>query len=75
MLQVLITILVYSLILTIVTLYKDNSGYYMVETIDIIIAGPVCWVLCLILFLIKPIVKPLMNKREIKPYCFRLVRG
>lgn len=68
MLQVIITILIYSLILTIVTLYKDSSSYYMVETLDIIIAGPVCWVLCLILFLIRPIVKPLMNKREVKPY-------
>ena len=68
MLQIIITILIYSLILTIVTLYKDSSGYYIVETLDIIIAGPVCWILCLILFLIKPIIKPLMKKREVKPY-------
>ena len=68
MLLVIITILIYSLILTIVTLYKDSSGYYIVETLDIIIAGPVCWILCLILFLIKPIVKPLMKKRKVKPY-------
>ena len=40
MLQIIITILIYSLILTIVTLYKDNSSYYMIGTIDIIIAGP-----------------------------------
>ena len=68
MLQVIITILIYSLILTIVTLYKDNFSYYTVETLDIIIAGPVCWILCLILFLIKSIVKPLMNKYKVKPY-------
>ena len=68
MLQVIITILIYSLILTIVTLYKDSSSYYIVETIDVIIAGPVCWIICLILFLIKPIVKPLMKKRKVKPY-------
>lgn len=68
MLQVIITILIYSLILTIITLYKDSSSYYIVETIDIIIAGPVCWIVCLILFLIKPIVKPLMKKRKVKPY-------
>ena len=68
MLQIIITILVYSLILTIVNLYKDSSGYYMVETLDIIIAGPVCWVLCLILLLLKPIVKPLMKKRKVKSY-------
>lgn len=68
MLQIIITILIYSLILTIVTLYKDSSGYYIVETLDIIIAGPVCWIVCLILFLIKPIVKPLMKKHKVKPY-------
>lgn len=68
MLQVIITILIYSLILTIVTLYKDSSSYYIVETIDIIIAGPVCWIICLILFLIKPIAKPIMKNRKTKPY-------
>ena len=68
MLQVIITILIYSLILTIVTLYKDNSSYFTVDTIDIMVAGPVCWILCLILFLIKPIVKSLMKKRKVKPY-------
>ena len=68
MLQIILTILIYSLILTIITLYKDSSSYYIVETIDIIIAGPVCWILCLILFLIKPIVKPLVAKRKDKPY-------
>lgn len=68
MLQIIITILIYSFILTIVTLYKDSSGYYTVETLDIIIAGPVCWILCLILSLIKPIIKPLMKKHEVKPY-------
>lgn len=63
-----LAILIYSLILTVVTLYKNNSGYYLVDTIDIIVAGPVCWILCLILFLIKPIVKPLREKREAKTY-------
>ena len=68
MLQIIITILIYSLILTIVTLYKDSSGYYMVETLDIIIAGPVCWILCLVLFLIKPIIKPIVEKHKNTPY-------
>ena len=68
MLQVIISILIYSLILTIVTLYKDNSSYYIVEPLDIIIAGPICWILCLILFLIKPIIKPLIKKRKDKSY-------
>lgn len=68
MLQVIIIILIYSLILTIVTLYKDSSSYYMVETLDIIIAGPVCWVLCLVLYLIKPIIKPIIEKHKNTPY-------
>ena len=68
MLQVIITILIYSLILTVATLYQDNSSYYMVETLDIIIAGPVCWILCLILYLIKPISKPIIEKHENTPY-------
>ena len=68
MLQIIITILIYSLILTIVTLYKDNSSYYMVDTIDIIIAGPVCWILCLVLYLIKPIIKPIIEKHKNTPY-------
>lgn len=68
MLPVIITILIYSLILTIVTLYKDNSGYFTVDTLDIIVAGPVCWILCLVLFLIKPIIKPLIKKHKSKSY-------
>ena len=68
MLQVIITILIYSLILTIATAYKDNSSYYIVETIDIIIAGPVCWITCLVLILIRPIIRPLIQNHESKPY-------
>ena len=44
---ILITILVYSLILTIVTFYKDNSSYFSVELIDVMVAGPVMWVIVL----------------------------
>ena len=68
MLQIIITILIYSLILTIVTLYKDNSSYYIIGVIDIIVAGPVCWILCLLLCLIKPIIKPIVEKHKNTPY-------
>ena len=68
MFQIIITILIYSLILTIVTVYKDNSSYYIIDTIDIITAGPVCWILCLLLFLIKPIIKPIVEKHKNTPY-------
>jgi hypothetical protein len=55
---IIIGILIYSLILTVVMLYKDNSGYFMVEMIDIIVAGPVAWVLSLIGYvIIKPLCK------------------
>lgn len=65
---VIITILIYSLILTIVTIYKDNSGYYEIGVADIIVAGPICWIMLLVLFLIKPIIKPLMKNHKSKPY-------
>lgn len=69
MLQIIITtILIYSLILTIVTIYKDNSSYYIVDIIDIIVAGPVCWILCLLFYLIKPIIKPIVEKHKNTPY-------
>lgn len=68
MIQVIITILIYSLILTIVTAYKDNSSYYIVETVDIIIAGPVCWITCLVLNLIRPIIRPIIQNHKSKPY-------
>lgn len=64
LLVVLITILIYSLILTIVTLYKDSSGYYTVDDIDIITAGPVCWVVALIFMVLKPFFKNRIGKKE-----------
>lgn len=65
---VIITILIYSLILTIVTIYKDNSGYYEIGVADIIVAGPICWIMLLVLFIIKPIIKPLMKNHKSKSY-------
>lgn len=50
-------IFIYSLILTIVTLYKDNSEYFSVEDLDIIVAGPVAWILILFFILIKKVLK------------------
>ena len=68
MLSVIVTILIYSLILTIVTLYKDSSGYYRADDIDIVTAGPVCWVLVLILVLLKPFFKNRKKKeKQYKP--------
>ena len=64
MLPVIITILVYSLILTIVTLYKDASGYYTADDIDIITAGPVCWMLALIFVVLKPFLKSRIRKKK-----------
>ena len=63
---VLITVFIYSLILTIVTLYKDSSGYYMADDIDIITAGPVCWIIALIILMLKPFFKN-RKKKQYKP--------
>lgn len=39
-----IGIFIYSLIITIATFYKDTSSYYMVEALDLVLAGPVMWI-------------------------------
>lgn len=68
MLSVIFAILIYSFILTIVTLYKDSSGYYTVDDIDIVAAGPVCWLLILIIMFLKPFLKNRKPKEyEYKP--------
>jgi hypothetical protein len=67
MLSVIFAILIYSLILTIVILYKDSSGYYTVDDIDIVTAGPVCWVLFFIVILLKPFFK----NRKKKEYQYK----
>ena len=43
-LGILIGICIYSLILTIITLYRDGSSYFFTYKSDILIAGPVMWV-------------------------------
>ena len=48
---VIVGILIYSTILTILTVYKDNSSYFIVSTLDVVMAGPVCWVTILLLHL------------------------
>lgn len=54
---IIIGILIYSLILTIVTLYKDNSSYFTVDSIDIITAGPITWLLIVMFIPIRYVVK------------------
>ena len=65
---ILIGILIYSLILSIITLYKDNSSYFIVETLDIIIAGPCLWIIMLILAIIRPIYRHFYKEKESTPY-------
>lgn len=68
---IIVTILIYSLILTLATIYQDNSSYYTVETLDIIIAGPVCWALLIFVLVARCIYKKLpidiRHKIENKP--------
>ena len=63
---IIITVLIYSLILTVTNLYKDSSGYYIIGILDIITAGPVCWLLVLICFSLKPIFKKNSHKKDRK---------
>ncbi len=62
---VLITILVYSFILTVVEIYKDCSSYFESSIPDVITAGPCMWIVLLVLILFKPIFIKL-SKREKK---------
>lgn len=65
----LIGVFIYSFILTIVLLYKDNSSYYDIETIDLIVSGPITWVLLLIFYIIRSILKLIPKKEKPKkPY-------
>lgn len=63
---VIITILIYSLILSVVTLYKDNSSYFIVEPIDVIVAGPVMWFLILFLFMLRPLLHKIQKEKLYK---------
>lgn len=65
---VIITILVYSLILTIVDIIKDNSGYSVgLDAMDLIVAGPIMWVMLLVINVIgKPIYNKFFKNREKK---------
>ena len=54
---ILFTILAYSLILSIILIYKDHSKFYSIDYLDIIISGPVAWFICLIGIIFKSIFK------------------
>ena len=63
-LGIIIGVTIYSAILTVLTLYQDNSGYFAVETLDILMAGHVMWTLIGILYIVKMIYKRLPKKRK-----------
>ena len=66
----LLGILIYSLIQTVFCLYKNNSGYFIIQGIDFILAGPVSWLLIMILWVLSPLYpyfKKFLKKREQKP--------
>lgn len=70
-LAVLITILVYSLIITIVDSIKDISSYLSgLEDIDIIIAGPIMWLIVGAIAIIRPLYQKLHKgkSKKIKYY-------
>lgn len=47
---IIIGLLIYSFINTVIVIYKDCSSYFIVETLDYIVAGPFLWI---IMFLVK----------------------
>lgn len=59
---ILIGMLIYSFILTVVTIYKDNSGYFIVDTIDVIAAGPFAWLLMLIFTIVRAVISAIIPK-------------
>lgn len=70
-LAVLITVLVYSLIITIVDTIKDISSYSSgLDEIDIVIAGPVMWVVIGIMAIIRPLYQKFHKEKpkDIKYY-------
>lgn len=78
--NILYTVLAYSLILTIICCYKDASSYSAgIEPIDMVVAGPVMWLLLLVLNIPVPkkIVARVQN-RKYKPkngaYIAKIVR-
>lgn len=67
-LLVIIVVCVYSLVLTIKDLIKDGSSYsFGIETVDVIIDGPVCWLVMAVCGIIRLIVKTFkLDKKEKK---------
>ncbi len=71
-LAVLITVLAYSLIITIVDTIKDVSSYSngLESWVDIVIAGPVMWAVIGIMAIIRPLYQKIhkKKKKKIKKY-------
>lgn len=67
LMAVIVTILVYSFILTVAAFYKDYSGYFVLDTIDVVLAGPCMWIVLLVLFLLNPYLRKINRKWTYKP--------
>ena len=59
---IIIGLLIYSFINTIVVIYKDCSSYFIVETLDCIIAGPFLWIIMLFIKICNINFEKLLNK-------------
>ena len=60
---IIIGLLIYSFINTIVVIYKDCSSYFIVETLDCIIAGPFLWIIMLFIKIFNINFEKLLNKK------------
>lgn len=65
---IVVGVLAYSAILTIFLFYKDNSGYYIVGELDVILGGPVSWFAYACVKFIALIVNVLHIKPKKKEY-------
>ena len=61
-------IMIYSLILTIIAFYKDNSSYFMLEPLDIVAAGPCMWIIYLVILILRPIAQLFKNPDKKRIY-------
>ena len=65
---IIIGIIIYSLLLTVFTVYKDNSSYFIVHTSDVIMAGPVAWIFILLInVLIGPVYRMFHKEAKKRP--------
>lgn len=65
---VICTVVIYSLILTIVNIYKDESSYHEADELDVFTSGIVMWVFLIFTKIFEKPLSKLYNKYKHRPY-------